>query len=150
MTDAAVAERLRAAGERVTAQRLAVAEALAGAGRPQSADELWRRLRLRRSGVGRATIFRTLEALVGAGVARRFETESHASTYAACQPGHHHHLVCTACGAVEEIGESYISPLAERVERGTGFVVDEARIDLYGRCGGCAEDRAAALALRDG
>jgi Fe2+ or Zn2+ uptake regulation protein len=135
---AAVAERLRAAGSRVTGQRLAVADALATAGRPQSAEELWRRLRSRHAGIGRATVFRTLETLVGAGAARRFEPEGHASTYVACRPGHHHHLVCTACGAVSEIGEAYVSPIAERVARDTGFAVDDARIDFYGRCAGCA------------
>lgn len=137
MSVPAVAARLRAAGERVTGQRLAVAEALAAARRPQSAEELWRRLRTRDAGVGRATVFRTLEALVGAGVARRFEAESHGSTYVACQPEHHHHLVCTECGAVAEIGEAYVSPLAQRVARDTGFEVDDARIDFYGRCADC-------------
>jgi Fe2+ or Zn2+ uptake regulation protein len=134
----AVAERLRAAGSRVTGQRLAVADALASARRPQSAEELWHRLRARHPGIGRATVFRTLEALVAADVARRFEPEGHASTYVACRPGHHHHLVCTDCGSVAEIGEAYVSPLAERVARDTGFVVDDARIDFYGRCAGCA------------
>lgn len=138
MSRPAVAERLRAAGERVTAQRLAVADALAAAHRPQSADELWRRLRATRRDVGRATVFRSLEALVGAGAARRFEPEGHASTYVACRPGHHHHLVCTTCGGVEEIGETLVGPLSDGVEAATGFVVDDARIDFYGRCARCA------------
>lgn len=139
MPASAVAERLRAAGERVTAQRLAVAEALDAARRPQSAEELWRGLRATRRDVGRATVFRSLEALVGAGAARRFEPEGHASTYVACRPGHHHHLVCTACGGVEEIGEALVGPLARGVEAATGFVVDDARIDFYGRCARCAD-----------
>ena len=137
MSQPAVADRLRAAGSRVTGQRLAVADALGSAGRPQSAEELWRRLRARRPGIGRATVFRTLEALVSAGVARRFEPEGHASTYVACRPGHHHHLVCTSCGTVAEIGEAYVGPLADQVTRDTGFVIDDARIDFYGRCGSC-------------
>lgn len=134
----AVAERLRAAGERVTAQRLAVAEALAVARRPQSAEELWRRMRRSRGDIGRATVFRTLEALVGAGVARRLELESHASAYVACRAAHHHHLVCTGCGGVEEIDETFVGPLASQVAGATGFVVDDARIDFYGRCRRCA------------
>jgi Fur family ferric uptake transcriptional regulator len=138
----AVAERLRAAGSRVTGQRLAVADALASARRPQSAEELWRRLRARHPGIGRATVFRTLEALVAADVARRFEPEGHVSTYVACRPGHHHHLVCTDCGSVSEIGEAYVSPLSERVARDFGFQVDDARIDFYGRCAGCGKPEA--------
>jgi Fur family ferric uptake transcriptional regulator len=137
LSTAAVADRLRAAGTRVTGQRLAVADALAASRDPQTAEQLWRRLLAGRSGVGRATVFRTLEALVAAGVARRFEPEGHASTYVACRPGHHHHLVCTGCGRVTEIGEAHVRPLASRVARDTGFAVDDARIDFYGRCAGC-------------
>ena len=131
------AEQLRAAGERVTPQRLIVAETLGEAGRQVSAEELWRRVLQRLPSVGRATVFRTLEALVGAGAARRLEREGHASAYVACAPAHHHHLSCTSCGRVEEIGEAYVRPIAERLARERGFSVDDARLDFYGRCARC-------------
>ncbi|HET6380668.1 MAG TPA: Fur family transcriptional regulator [candidate division Zixibacteria bacterium] len=140
---ASVAERLRAAGERVTPQRLTVAAALAREGRQRTADELWRGLRRTEPGLGRATVFRTLETLVAAGVARRLELENHVSGYVACEPEHHHHLACTRCGRVEEIGEGYVRPVAERVAADTGFVIDDARLDFYGRCARCAAEDAA-------
>ena len=133
-----VTDRLRAAGERATPQRLAIAAALADAGRRQTADELWQRIRRRERGIGRATVFRSLEALVAAGVARRLELENHVYCYVACQPEHHHHLACTACGRVMEIDESYVQPVALRVARETGFQIDDARLDFYGRCAGCS------------
>jgi Fe2+ or Zn2+ uptake regulation protein len=142
VSEPAIADRLRAAGERVTPQRLAVADALEHAARPQQAEELWRRLRRTRPAVGRATVFRTLEALVSAGVARRLEIENHASAYIACRPTHHHHLVCVACGSVEEIGETYVRPVAERVAADLGFRVDHARLDFYGTCASCGRGRA--------
>lgn len=133
----ATAARLRAVGERVTPQRLQVAEALAVAGRQLTAQELWERLRRREPAIGRATVFRTVEALVVAGVARRLELENHVYGYVACQPQHHHHLACSECGRVEEIGEAYIRPVAERVAADMGFVIDDARLDFYGRCANC-------------
>jgi len=131
------AQRLRAAGERVTPQRLQVADALSTAGRQLTAQELWERLRRRQPAIGRATVFRTVEALVAAGVARRLELENHVYGYVACQPEHHHHLACSGCGGVEEIGEAYIRPVAERVAADTGFQIDDARLDFYGRCARC-------------
>ncbi|HTE65674.1 MAG TPA: Fur family transcriptional regulator [Candidatus Binatia bacterium] len=131
------AQRLRAAGARVTPQRLQVADALATAGRQLTAQELWQRLRRREPAIGRATVFRTVEALVAAGVARRLELENHVYGYVACQPEHHHHLACSVCGRVEEIGEAYIRPVAERVAADTGFKIDDARLDFYGRCARC-------------
>lgn len=137
----AVADRLRAAGERVTPQRLLIAGALSGAGRQLTADQVWA-VAARGQGIGRATVFRSLDALVAAGVARRLEMEGHGSAYVACEPEHHHHLACRDCGRVEEIGESFVRPIIERLAAERGFVVDDARLDFYGRCAACASAEA--------
>lgn len=138
MTEASTPDRLREAGERVTRQRIAVADALTAAGRQVSAQELYLRLRRRDSSIGRATVFRTLEALVAAGVARRLELDGHVYAYVACRPEHHHHLACDRCGRVEEIDEAYVRPVAERVAVELGFRIDDARVDFYGLCASCA------------
>jgi Fe2+ or Zn2+ uptake regulation protein len=39
---------------------------------------------------------------------------------------------------VEEIDEGYVRPVADRVASETGFVIDDARLDFYGRCASCA------------
>jgi Fur family transcriptional regulator, ferric uptake regulator len=134
------AERLRGAGERVTRQRLLVSDALAAMGRQVTAQELYDRLRPREPRIGRATVFRTLEALVAAGVARRLEQDGHVYGYVACRPEHHHHLACDRCGRVEEIDEAYITPVAERLAADRGFTVDDARLDFYGLCAACAAE----------
>ncbi len=131
------ADRLAAAGERVTRQRLLVADALAAHARQITAQHLYERLRKREPRIGRATVFRTLEALVSAGVARRLEQDGHVYGYVACRPEHHHHLACDGCGRVEEIDEGYITPVAERVAADLGFTIDDARLDFYGLCAAC-------------
>jgi Fur family transcriptional regulator, ferric uptake regulator len=139
------ADRLTAAGERVTRQRLLVANALAASGRRLTADQLYRTLRRREPTIGRATVFRTLETLVEAGVARRLELDGHVYAYVACLPAHHHHIACTRCGRVEEIDEAYVAPIAERLATEMGFEIDDARLDFYGRCATCRfEDAASA------
>lgn len=139
-------DRLRRVGGRVTAQRLAVADALEAAGRQVTAGELYERMRRRRSAIGRATVFRSLEALVAAGAARRMELDGHVYGYVSCRTGHHHHLACRRCGRVDEIGEQYVAGVARRIERDRGFRIDDARLDFYGLCADCAnadEERAA-------
>jgi len=132
------ADRLRKAGGRVTRQRLLVADALSTVARQVTAQELYERLRRHDPRIGRATVFRTLEALVAAGVARRLEQDGHVYGYVACRPEHHHHLACDRCGRVEEIDEGYVAPVAERVSLDLGFTIDDARMDFYGRCSRCA------------
>lgn len=142
MSATSTADRLRDAGERVTRQRLLIADALAAIGRRVTAQELYERLRRRDRDIGRATVFRTLEALVTAGVARRLEQDGHVSGYVACRPEHHHHLACDRCGKVEDIEEAYITPIAERLAADRGFKVDDARLDFYGLCASCAAELA--------
>ena len=144
-TSLGAADRLTAAGERVTRQRLLVANALAGSGRQLTAEQLYRSLRRQVPGIGRATVFRTLETLVEAGVARRLELEGHVYAYVACLREHNHHVACTRCGRVEEIDEAYITPIAKRLAQDLGFEIDDARLDFYGRCAACrVEDAASA------
>ena len=137
MTGTSTADRLRDAGGRVTRQRLLVADALRSMARQVTAQELYDHLRLRDPRIGRATVFRTLEALVSAGVARRLERDGHVYGYVACRPEHHHHVACDRCGRVEEIGEGYIAEMAERLSADLGFQIDDARLDFYGRCARC-------------
>ena len=141
-TTLTLADRLAAAGERVTRQRLLVANALAGAGRQLTAEQLYRNLRRGEPRIGRATVFRTLETLVDTGVARRLELAGHVYAYVACLPAHHHHLACTRCGRVEEIDEAYVTPIAQRLALDLGFEIDDARLDFYGRCATCRAEEA--------
>jgi Fur family ferric uptake transcriptional regulator len=132
-----LAPRLSAGGERVTRQRLLVAEALAAAGRQLSAQELYDRIRVEHPDVGRATVFRALEALVSVGAARRLERPGHIYAYVSCEPEHHHHLVCTQCGRVEEIGERHVGELSEAISARYRFHIEDATLDFYGRCARC-------------
>lgn len=138
MTGISTADRLRDAGGRVTRQRLLVADALGSMPRQVTAQDLYDHLRRRDPRIGRATVFRTLEALVSAGVARRLERDGHVYGYVACRPEHHHHVACDRCGRVEEIDEGYIAPMAERLSADLGFQIDDARLDFYGRCARCS------------
>jgi Fe2+ or Zn2+ uptake regulation protein len=140
---AATARRLRRAGQRVTTQRLAVAAALAASPRQVTAQELWERMRPRHRHLGRATVFRTLEALSEAGLARRLERPGHVYAYVACRPPHHHHLACRVCGTVQEVGEELVADLSRRARRDLGFEIEDARLDFYGICRDCQAAEAA-------
>jgi Fur family ferric uptake transcriptional regulator len=58
-------------------------------------------------------------------------------TYVLCRDDHHHHLVCTACGSVEDT-ELCAAPSAEEIERVHGFAAAGHELDIYGLCRRCA------------
>lgn len=131
-------EAIEQSGLRFTPQRLAVAEALRRSQREASVQEIYDRVRRKHAYIGRATVFRSVDRLVEAGLARRLERPGHVSAYVWCEPTHHHHLICTQCRTVQELDERMVAPLAEAVAAQQGFRVDHATLDFYGLCRGCA------------
>ena len=129
---------LQQTGVRLTPQRLAIAAVLAQTGKETSAQELYERVRRKHAYIGRATVFRSLDTLVSAGLAQRLERPGHISAYVWCEPGHHHHLICTTCRTVEDLDEEAVAPLAETIARQRGFRVDHATLDFYGECRSCS------------
>jgi Fur family ferric uptake transcriptional regulator len=136
------AARLQALGYRLTEPRRAVIAALREAGRYCTAAQLQERLRGR--SVALASIYRTLELLAEVGLAERRAEAAGEASYLYCSPRHHHHVVCTRCGAVREIAVCPDGALARAVERETGFRIERHTLDFYGLCGACrAGDEAA-------
>lgn len=134
--DPGVLRQLRENGLRTTGPRRAVVEdALARPGRFTASDIVDA---LRPRGVGRATVFRTLDLLVELGILQRLHTDSQ-HAYTVCSPRHHHHLVCRGCDTVDEIE----SPSAERLVRAiaerAGFQIEGHLIEIVGLCRRCQE-----------
>lgn len=137
--DSTVAKRLAVSGQRLTPQRRTVLEALRRSRTTATALELYEELRSTHPRLGRATVFRSLDSLVEAGLAQRFERPGHVYAYAPCSPRHHHHLVCRRCGQSVEIDEEVIGPLVRALNGRYSFAVDHESLDFYGicrRCGG--------------
>jgi Fur family ferric uptake transcriptional regulator len=138
MASNSVRERILAAGQRITPQRDVIAGILEQAGRPLSAQELCDEVDSQKVGIGRATVFRTLQSLQEAGVVQRITMPGDQSGYLLCPTqGHHHHLVCRICGRVEELAEKEVSSFLARIDADHGFQTDHASFDIYGTCSEC-------------
>jgi Fur family transcriptional regulator, ferric uptake regulator len=118
-------------GVRPTRQRRAILAAIEAAPGVFTVAELQERIR--EDGVGAATVYRTVELLRESGSLRQLG----AGTYVRCHPGHHHHLVCVSCGAVEET-ELCAAPPARELRRRYGFRAEWHQFDVFGTCRRCA------------
>jgi Fur family ferric uptake transcriptional regulator len=132
-----LAKRITSRGRRLTGQRMVVAEALSTGKAAVSAQELHERLRPRHPRLALATVYRALEAQVESGMARRLERPGHIFAYVACQPEHHHHLVCVRCQKVEDLDETILKPVLRAITERHGFAVEHERLDFYGLCASC-------------
>jgi Fur family ferric uptake transcriptional regulator len=134
-----VAARLHAAGMRVTTTRIAVYEALLGAGH-LDADAVALRVSDRLGAVSRQTVYDALRVLCELGLARRIEPAgSPAALYESRVADNHHHVVCRSCGQVADIAcVTGAAPCLDAADT-AGFVVDEAEVTFWGLCPHCKE-----------
>ena len=88
-------------------------------------------------GVGRATVFRTLKLLVDEGVVCRVLLDDGHLHYRLSRSAHHHHLVCTQCGAIEDFTTCDVAEVIDDLSRRTGYEIESHWLELYGRCSRC-------------
>jgi len=140
--DRQVEAQLRADGVRFTERRRAVLRALVRAEGPRSAAELHTDLD---RGIPLSSLYRSLAVLEAAGVVVPHHGTRGLTRYEPAEwlSGHHHHVVCAACGAVEDVElppelEGELQAVVTRAVGGSGFSVRGHSLEIDGRCRRCA------------
>jgi Fur family ferric uptake transcriptional regulator len=129
-------------GLRVTPQRLAVLGELAGEPNGATAQEIHDRLRAGGSRIGLATVYRTLAALSEQGAVDALAHRPGEACYRLCGAEHHHHLVCTSCNRVVELGDCDLAPWLDQLGAAHGFRVTAHSVEVSGVCAACGKSAA--------
>jgi Fe2+ or Zn2+ uptake regulation protein len=139
---AIVAARLRDDGQRYTANRRALVEALAGSDGPLTLPDVLTRC----AGLPQSSAYRGLAVLERAGAVHRVASSDEFARFELVEDltgHHHHHLICSSCGKVDDftvpghLEQSLDAELAAAARK-AGFTPDRHRLDLVGRCRECA------------
>ncbi len=132
---AELAERLRAAGQRVTCQRLVILEALEP-GAHLSADDVYARVESSLPAVNRSTVYRTLELFRDIGLVSETDLGGGVRQFELLDE-RHHHLICRACGDLIEIDDDLVAPLRTALRDRYGFVAGIDHLAIFGLCDFC-------------
>ena len=92
-------------------------------------------------GIGRATVFRAVRLLVELRLVCRVRLEDGNVRYRLSASDHHHHLVCTGCGSVEDFPDCDLDGLSKSVAVRTKYQIQGHRLELYGLCPACISAR---------
>jgi Fur family ferric uptake transcriptional regulator len=125
------------AGLRLTEPRRAVAELVAARQGHFTAADLVDDARRGQVGVGRATVFRTLDAFASLGLVERVDLPDGGHAYVACDPVHHHHAICTGCGRSFDVDDAGLGEVLSGIGRRSGFRVTAHRLEIFGLCAAC-------------
>ena len=128
---------LRAAGLRVTVQRVAVLTAVS---RSPHADttSIIDAARSSVPDLSHQAVYDALRTLTGAGLLRCIEPAGTVARYETRAGDNHHHLICRSCGVIVDVDCSVGHAPCLTPADGQGFILDEAEIVYWGRCPACA------------
>lgn len=129
-------EALEESGQRFTAQRAAVYEALHGTDAHPTADEIFLTVRRELSDISLATVYKALEAFVSCGMARKLTYGEGPARYDS-RTDAHDHVRCTACGTVRDVEDPSAGRWLETIQSRTEFDVTDYRLELLGLCPEC-------------
>jgi Fur family ferric uptake transcriptional regulator len=135
-----VATKLGEISQRFTTGRRDIVSALANAKRPLSIPEILDQA----TGLAQSSAYRNLTVLENAGVVVRVITTDEWARYELSEDltGHHHHMVCSVCGSVDDVRisdsiEHELDAALEKVARKAGFKMAHHRLDVVGVCKTC-------------
>ena len=108
-----------------------------------SADDLFDLVRRQAPGIGRATVYRTLQWMVEAGLARKVDFGEGRSRYEPSY-GHprHFHLICNTCHRSSEFLSSDVEAIVEEIAAARQFAPAQTVVQIYGTCGDCRTGKA--------
>jgi len=99
-----------------------------------TAEDVYRLLMEEGMDIGLATVYRVLTQFEQAGLLERHFFESGKAIFELNEGGHHDHLVCVECGAVEEFYDPEIEKRQLKVAEERGFALKEHALYIYVEC----------------
>ncbi len=130
---------LRKAGSRATPARMRVLEFMKKSRNPVSAAEVIEALGAR---MDQATVYRILSILKSKGTIRQVDLRHNHAHFEIAGEREHHHLICLACGRMEDVHECRIEEAYPAVLRAARHFSDirQHALEFYGLCRACARD----------
>lgn len=136
----AIGVRLAGLDQRYTRLRRVLVDTLAASARPLTIPEILEAA----PELPQSSAYRNVTALIEAGVVRRIAGPEDHGLFELAEEfsGHHHHLVCAACGKVEDVApseplERALGEAMRALGDAQGYQVIEHRVEVLGLCPEC-------------
>lgn len=128
---------LKDAGMRITPQRIAICQALAVAHNHPSASQLYDKLKEEYPSMSLATVYNTLDALVGQGKINILGDAGDGKVHFDAFIGPHINLACLKCHQITDVESDLVPRISEEVSTSSGYEIKGSRVIYYGICPAC-------------
>ena len=123
-------------GIAVTHQRQVLYEVMKSMHGHPSPEEVYAKVKKKIPAISLATVYKNIHLFVENGVFREVSMH-HGSVRVEMNGEEHHHMVCSKCKAITDIGEDELGLVAKRNKLPGGFLVERYAVDVIGVCAKC-------------
>lgn len=128
----------RESGIAVTHQRQVLYEVMKTMRGHPSPEEVYARVRKKVPAISLATVYKNIHLFVESGVFREVSMH-HGSVRVEMNGTPHHHMVCSKCRTITDVGERELGLVATRRRLAGGFMVERYSVDAIGICAACQQ-----------
>ncbi len=119
-----------------TQARSAIYDFLIRSSSPVDVNQIIGFLRSKKLNTNKVTIYRNLDTLCKNGLLEKLEFGEGKFRYE-FKKNHHHHLICTNCGKIEDVSGEYLSEIERKIKSENGFLIKSHVLEFYGLCRNC-------------
>ncbi len=119
-----------------TPARLAVSKFLSNSNIPVDAEQIIQYLRSQKLDTNKVTVYRILDFLLKNQVIERVEFREGKYRFE-LKKNHHHHLICTNCGKVQDVEANVVEKLEKEIQKDKNFNVQSHSLEFFGLCADC-------------
>lgn len=135
-----VVEALQQIGYRLTPQRMMILEAIAHSDGHTSAEDILETVRAAYPYLDISTVYRTLELLKTLHLVSETDLGRGHAHYELLSKGLHHHLICTECGQIVDVPNSFLNDLRAAIDLQYDFHAEIEHLAIFGICARCKEN----------
>ena len=130
-------EELNQAELRATPARIAAMKFLETTDQPVDVGMIMDYLRTQKIDTDPATVFRMMNDFLNKGLTKQIQFQEGKARYELSNKKHHHHLICTSCGKVEEVEGDFLKQMEGKIYKDKKFRVKDHSLEFFGLCENC-------------
>jgi Fur family ferric uptake transcriptional regulator len=119
-----------------TPARLAINEFFLSVNTPVDVEQIVQHLRSQKLETNKVTVYRILDFLFKNRIINRVEFGEGKYRYE-LKKNHHHHLICTNCGKIEEVEGDFLKKMEDDIFKSKKFKVESHSLEFFGLCEDC-------------
>ena len=122
---------------KATPARIAVMKFLESADQPVDVNSILDYLKKEDIDTNPATVFRMMNDFLQKGITKQIQFQECKARYELSNKRHHHHLICTNCGKVEEVEGDFLKEMEDKIYKDKKFRVKDHSLEFFGLCENC-------------